>query len=284
MMKNKRYLLAVCFFLVIVFFYGRPTVTKAEHTGLITPEISIYTCDTVIHERSRASAGKAKSPVWIPLPGEDFFFRQKLSGISHIRNARELGGYATTDGYTVKRGLLIRTAVLQDPQEVCAIHETYHLGYIIDLRRNKSHGSVIADPQLHGVTNVYAGMKGVHERKPRAYVDLLKRKESDKAMRAFFQTVIRNKGKRAILFHCSKGKDRTGIMAAILLSVLRVPDETIMWDYMLSAKWSMKCNAAAMKNALHYMKRTDGSVENYVIRKTGLTAADMDAIRNYYRE
>ena len=37
------------------------------------------------------------------------------------------------------------------------------------------------------------------------------------------------------MFHCSAGKDRTGILAAVLLGVLGVPDETIVADYALSA-------------------------------------------------
>jgi protein-tyrosine phosphatase len=36
------------------------------------------------------------------------------------------------------------------------------------------------------------------------------------------------------MFHCSAGKDRTGIVAAVLLGLLRVPDETIITDYTLS--------------------------------------------------
>jgi protein-tyrosine phosphatase len=37
------------------------------------------------------------------------------------------------------------------------------------------------------------------------------------------------------MFHCSAGKDRTGVIAAVLLGVLGVPDETIVADYALSA-------------------------------------------------
>jgi protein-tyrosine phosphatase len=37
------------------------------------------------------------------------------------------------------------------------------------------------------------------------------------------------------VFHCSAGKDRTGVLAALLLGLLGVPDETIVTDYALSA-------------------------------------------------
>jgi len=37
------------------------------------------------------------------------------------------------------------------------------------------------------------------------------------------------------VFHCSAGKDRTGVLSALLLAFLGVPDETIIEDYALSA-------------------------------------------------
>lgn len=36
------------------------------------------------------------------------------------------------------------------------------------------------------------------------------------------------------VFHCTSGKDRTGIVAALVLEVLGVPDETIVADYVLT--------------------------------------------------
>jgi protein-tyrosine phosphatase len=41
-------------------------------------------------------------------------------------------------------------------------------------------------------------------------------------------------GSLPLVFHCSSGKDRTGVMAALLLGALGVPQETIMSDFLLS--------------------------------------------------
>ena len=50
----------------------------------------------------------------------------------------------------------------------------------------------------------------------------------------FFEILI-NRQAAPLLFHCSAGKDRTGIAAALLLSALGVDKETVMQDYLLSA-------------------------------------------------
>ena len=103
-------------------------------------------------------------------------------------------------------------------------------------------------------------------------------------MKLFLQTLLDNKGEKAVIFHCSLGKDRTGIMAAVILSIFRVSDEIILGDYMLSSHCYSKINQLGMENALLYMREESGSVENFVIEKTGLTSADMELLRQYYLE
>jgi protein-tyrosine phosphatase len=48
--------------------------------------------------------------------------------------------------------------------------------------------------------------------------------------------VIQNQDNVPILFHCSAGKDRTGIASALLLSALGVDRKDIFDDYMLTNK------------------------------------------------
>ena len=52
----------------------------------------------------------------------------------------------------------------------------------------------------------------------------------------FLKGIARNSN-NASLFHCSAGKDRTGMAAALLLSCLDVPRETIVQDYLLTQKY-----------------------------------------------
>ena len=52
-------------------------------------------------------------------------------------------------------------------------------------------------------------------------------------MKAVFRYLVRSEV-FPLLVHCSIGKDRTGIVVALLLFALGVPEETIYADYMLS--------------------------------------------------
>jgi protein-tyrosine phosphatase len=61
-------------------------------------------------------------------------------------------------------------------------------------------------------------------------------------------TILADPAAAPAMFHCSAGKDRTGVLAAVLLGVLGVPDHTIVADYALSG--------AAMHKLIDYYKRS----------------------------
>lgn len=47
-------------------------------------------------------------------------------------------------------------------------------------------------------------------------------------------SLLQNEENIPLMFHCSAGKDRTGMAAALVLSSLGVDEETILDDYLLS--------------------------------------------------
>jgi hypothetical protein len=100
--------------------------------------------------------------------------------------------------------------------------------------------------------------------------------------------IIADSDNHPLVFHCSAGKDRTGIFAAIVLGILGIADEDIIGDYTLSAQYikeiikRLTSNprwAEALKNVPEYrlevspesmtlflstLKREYGSVKGYV--------------------
>lgn len=168
------------------------------------------------------------------------------------RNFRDLGGYQTMDGRTIKTGKLFRSGVLHhmtaaDYTKVEALgiktvvdfrannereSEPTHWGagevnmmtwdYVMDFGQDENILAQFANPALDAagaealMAQMYRGM--AEEQKPH-YAGM-------------FATL--SASDQPLLFHCTAGKDRTGIAAALLLTALGVDRETVIQDYVLS--------------------------------------------------
>ena len=113
--------------------------------------------------------------------------------------------------------------------------------------------------------------------------------------REFF-SLIQEKDDLPILFHCTAGKDRTGMAAAFLLFALGVDRDSIIGDYMASNTFLAGKYAVLTKNnpqlatiysvkpdylitGIETMEKTQGTVENYL---SHVLDVDIDAIRSKY--
>jgi protein tyrosine/serine phosphatase len=110
-------------------------------------------------------------------------------------------------------------------------------------------------------------------------------------------------GEHAVVFHCAAGKDRTGIIAALILSVLGVPDDAIVADYHLSERaleptiawaevndpdmatwmanappWMLRCPAPTMQAFLDILRAQHGSIEGF-LTDAGLEADVTEVLR-----
>lgn len=181
----------------------------------------------------------------------------RLLPINHGNNFRDLGGYQTKDGRTVASGRLIRSGRLAelDHQDLATL-AALPLAYDVDLRSPKE----VKDapdryPQAtHYVFNpVFASdktrsSKGLDGYGPAAdqdptvgyqhmlgvYADMVEEKSGQAAFKKLFELVMSLPTDAALLFHCTAGKDRTGLSAALLLAALGVDWDTIKADYLYS--------------------------------------------------
>ncbi|RHZ83020.1 hypothetical protein Glove_100g26 [Diversispora epigaea] len=98
--------------------------------------------------------------------------------------------------------------------------------------------------------------------------------------------IMTDKSNLPILIHCKHGKDRTGVVIALLLSLCGVDDELIVQDYSMSQKNLISVHSSiikdmerlglpesfanvlpdAMRSLLFYIKSTHGSTQNYLIK------------------
>lgn len=172
---------------------------------------------------------------------------QNLS-IRGLINARDPGGLAAADGRRVRAHRLIRTEALNNlTEDGAAKLREYGLRTIIDLRteteRNEKPDPVLPGVQLlqipifeeetAGITRE-EGSAAQLSRVPdmdRLYRHMVTDEHSVEQLARVIRAVMATEG-GCVLFHCTAGKDRTGVTAMLLLGILGVSDEDILEDYL----------------------------------------------------
>lgn len=174
----------------------------------------------------------------------------RLPAIRGARNLRDMGGYPTEDGRRVRRGVLFRSGQPGGirPADHPALLEL-GLRALVDLRTTAerrrapfpqtlletlrcwsreydfSHGDIVArltDPGLT-VTSVHSHILSSYRTYP---------EEQHEGIAALFGML--QAGEVPVMINCTAGKDRTGVVCALLLSALGVPRDIVIRDYTLT--------------------------------------------------
>lgn len=155
-----------------------------------------------------------------------------------VHNVRDLGGYATPNGMTAW-GRVFRSGRLFDPTEqdlkrlkALCIHT------VIDLRTDyeiADHPDVKLEGVHHQQVDFLDFLNNVYQ--PMALAEMYEAilmKATGSIRRALELVAQGLEGGQAVLFHCAVGKDRTGILAALLLLLCGVDRTDIIADYQTS--------------------------------------------------
>lgn len=233
------------------------------------------------------------------------------TAFSTIFNLRDVGGLATVDGRAVRRRRLYRS---DSPHRVAAEREAFlALGIrtVVDLRRPHEVARDGRVPDYDGLA--YRHIHPEHRdwsEHPYDQRDSLGRYLADRYL-DLSETgthgistalgIIADPDNAPVLVHCVAGKDRTGVVCALALSLLGVDDETIAADYALSTAASerftawlraqtpasdppplpfLSSPAEAMLLFLAGLRERHGSIEGYV-RHAGLTDDQAGALRDH---
>ncbi len=247
-----------------------------------------------------ASASSPSFPYVVPLEGGS--------------NFRDLGGYRTSDGRTVRRGLVFRSAHLgnltdQDRSTLGALGvrtivdlrgldeaaETPHRVEGLDCRIV---GAPI-EPQLgdkmrraveEGRATPFLMMQFLTDH----YRDYPRR--CAPGFRTLFGTLSED-NHRPLVFHCTAGKDRTGFASALLLTLLGVPWQTVLDDYLhTNVVWTghvgrypeldidtraaiIEARTPYLEAAFEVVRGDHGGPEAFAERALGLDAAKRERLR-----
>ena len=160
-----------------------------------------------------------------------------------VRNKRDLGGIRTSTGMSIRPGCLYRSANLHNaiPEDLIGVSEV--IDFRTNLEEEKMPDTLPDGITYHRVpifTESAAGItrEGNVSEVP-DMVNLYRTMLTDEGCRKQLKEILtiifqHDFGKGAILWHCTAGKDRCGIVTALVLTALGVNRESIMRDYLLS--------------------------------------------------
>ena len=197
-----------------------------------------------------AACAAEEPPPAVPLD-EDMKRSVPLHGAP---NFRDLGGYETADGRTVRWGMLYRSDELAelDDADVAEL-ERRGLRLVVDLRSSEEiaeapnripatvtqhlHaqlGNQDANPESikHELLSGELDARDVHVMKLENYREHVLG-ENRSSIASLLREIARDGGV-PMVFHCAGGRDRTGVAAAVLLELLGVSRNQIYADYMLT--------------------------------------------------
>jgi len=254
-------------------------------------------------------------------------------GIASVQNLRDLGGYETRDGATVVRGLAYRSNQLA-PIEPSDMEKLAQLGLKNDYDlRTEAERESLPDQLPAGVNNVWLNVLADHSgagpaqlltlmQNPKQanvslgggkmeanFVESYRQFVSLPSAKTAFRTLYMSLGERSklpALFHCTTGKDRTGWAAAALLTLLGVPKETVMEDYLRSNDYILPLykkeidafvagggepsipqaifgvKVEYLEASFEEMETKYGTIENYFSEALGIDATGQKVLRDLY--
>lgn len=275
----------------------------------------------------------SSAPVAVKAAVEAEVSHSRLLPLQGGRNFRDLGGYKTEDGKEVKWGKLYRSGVLANltSGDYDYLRER-EIATIVDFRSSNEReteptrwaaGNVIAmnwDYEMGNWEQEFAkvlskpdfGKEDLVKMMDQGYVGLVQQQTPH--YRAMFQQMITHD--EPLLFHCTAGKDRTGIGAALILTALGVDRETVKKDYLLSNEYLKNSDmlklpadanekekrmfaffsklpedvrgvlagveASWLESAFAEMEREHGSVEGYIEHALDVDAKELALLRTRY--
>ncbi|KAJ3214792.1 hypothetical protein HK099_006668 [Clydaea vesicula] len=246
--------------------------------------------------------------------------------IPGVKNFRDVGGFPTVDGKIVKRGVLYRSAKIDDASAM-GLTKINNLGirYVIDLRSNLEGGTSESDEEFSNFSKIHLPIfnddeftpevlkhrwglyaTGTPEGFSEAYMLIVK-----SGIKSFIEVfkylagVDESQTKQDIpnpldpvLFHCTSGKDRTGVLVALILSLLGVDDDLIAMEYntdeelnkillqtknvltLKEIKSMMTSNKSAMSLFLKKFKLKYYSVEKFLLDFLNLSQVEINNLKD----
>lgn len=239
----------------------------------------------------------------------DFPTHIPLEGVS---NLRDIGGWPTREGGRVKRGQVFRSAALHAVTEKdAAALRALGVKHVVDFRGDGERArwpTRMTEVTVHELTiapTIGASLKDLMENPDSTSEDVVRVMRQaygsyitdwHHRYRAMFDLLLHEEP-APLLFHCTAGKDRTGVAAMLLLSALGVADEVIHDDYLATNRlWRRDAEVSAglppavadtllsvqpafLEAAYEAIHSNYGSIDAYLHQRLGLDDRRLGALR-----
>jgi protein-tyrosine phosphatase len=228
------------------------------------------------------SPGQRSYYLVAPAEGQPFVVAERQLLLDGQVNFRDLGGYASSDGRRVRWGQLFRSGDLSrlsdrdlsylghlDLKLVCDLRVDFEVNRAPD--RLPEEAARLSLPVRGGETpenELYAAV----DRGDLGGLDndflLHSNRMFVRDFTSAYGTMVRNvmdAGNRPAVVHCTAGKDRAGLGAAIILLILGVPIETVFEDYLLTNRYRAE-----------WTKEMLARIRQQIVDRHGLSAETID--------
>lgn len=267
-------------------------------------------CDTIVDKSDDTISQKTSKETVTNL-------EPTVLNIHHGFNFRDLGGYRGADNRVIRPHKLIRSGKLDllSNRDVQFLDD-YGMRIDVDFRSPEERATAPdrapASASYHhlpvfpidetGVSSRKAveeqlftsNPKGGYENMLLTYADMVLMPSAQTAYRRFFDLLLGNEAEgQSLLFHCSAGKDRTGMGAVYLLSALGVDDQVIRQDYIAANDYIQEPlrDQLAKVKAAGYNENYQKSIhdlwtvkEDYLNKALATIDEHFGSMRNYLRE
>ena len=242
------------------------------------------------------------------MPNGETEHPRRALALEEGENVRDLGGYSTVDGRITQWGRFVRSGDMDGLSEADQAQLLAHgITTVIDLRMA---WEIAEKPNVFSTSEEVRFL--VHDFWGDRFDDY---RSLDKTaapeqkladlycaglvksgfVMAEIMTTFADGPEHGFTFHCRSGKDRTGLVAALLLAIAGVPDETICADFALTAaylnsepinpidarqpgQWQRGCEPETMSLTLDFINSSYSDVFGY-LAEIGVSQRQVESIR-----
>jgi protein-tyrosine phosphatase len=250
--------------------------------------------------------------------GQDVVVKERRIPLDGATNFRDLGGYRCRNGACTRWGRVFRSDGLHSltTSDLTVIRQL-GIATVYDLRTEQErHSHPDSLPSIH--LAVKGSPSGTRNQAGPHPLDPSESSDGEKFLSDLYGAMLANAGAgfgklftaladetvTPAVIHCTGGKDRTGLAAALLLEALGVDRDTVLDDYELSATYRLRAHQGAslrsligagmapevaaavlgtprwaMATALDTLEADYGGIERYLSERAHMAAATVAALR-----